>query len=148
MISSEVRSRCAAAQGSPAAVPGPPGYPILGALPKVMKDPLPFLSQAAREYGDVVCLGGPGSQKFYLVTHPRDIEHVWKTHHRNYVRGSNFQLLRPLGGDGLFLSEGEDWRRQRKLLQPGFHVTRLMGMVETINASIAAMLQRWEREIT
>src|SRR5262245_57929998 len=85
------------------AVPGPPGYPIVGALPKVMKDPLPFLTQVAREYGDVVCLGGLGSQKFYLITHPQDIERVWKTHHRNYVRGSNFQLLRPLGGEGLFL---------------------------------------------
>jgi cytochrome P450 len=129
------------------AVPGPPGYPIVGALPKVMKDPLPFLTQVTREYGDVVCLGGFGSQKFYLITHPQDIERVWKTHHRNYVRGSNFQLLRPLGGDGLFLSEGEAWRQQRRLLQPAFHVTRLMGMVGTINASIAAMLERWRREI-
>lgn len=130
-----------------AAAPGPPGYPIVGALPKVMKDPLPFLTQAAREYGDVVLLGGFGSQKFYLVTHPDDIERVWKTHHRNYVRGSNFRLLKPLGGDGLFLSEGDAWRAQRKLLQPAFHVTRLMGMVDTINASIETMIGRWGREI-
>ena len=93
--------------------PGPQGYPLIGALPNVLKDPLPYLSEAAREYGDVVCLGGLGSQKFYLVTHPDDIERVWKSHHRNYVRGSNFQLLKPLGGDGLFLSEGEAWRTQR-----------------------------------
>jgi cytochrome P450 len=119
----------------------------VGALPKVMKDPLPFLTQVVREYGDVVHLGGVGSQKFYLVTHPDDIERVWKTEHKDYVRGSNFQLLKPLAGEGLFLSEGDEWRRQRKLLQPAFHVTRLMGMVETINASIAAMLDRWGREI-
>lgn len=146
MIFSEVRSSSLEGQGSPA-VPGPPGYPIVGALPKVMKDPLPFLTQAARDYGDVVLLGGFGSQKFYLVTHPDDIERVWKTRHRSYVRGSNFQLLKPLGGDGLFLSEGDAWRTQRKLLQPAFHVTRLMGMVGTINASIEAMLERWGREI-
>src|SRR5436305_4333 len=146
MISSEARLSFLEGQGSPA-VPGPPGYPIVGALPKVMKDPLPYLTQAARDYGDVVLLGGFGSQKFYLVTHPDDIERVWKTHHRSYVRGSNFQLLKPLGGDGLFLSEGDAWRTQRKLLQPAFHVTRLMGMVGTINTSIAAMLERWGREI-
>jgi cytochrome P450 len=148
MISSYgVRPSSLEGQGSPAVIPGPPGYPIVGALPKVMKDPLPFLTQAAREYGDVVHLGGFGSQKFYLVTHPDDIERVWKSHHRNYVRGSNFQLLKPLGGDGLFLSEGDAWRAQRKLLQPAFHVSRLMGMVETINVSIEAMLGRWRREI-
>jgi cytochrome P450 len=113
----------------------------------VLKDPLPFLSQMVRDYGDVVCLGGIGAQKFYLVSHPHDIEHVWKSHHRNYVRGSNFQLLKPLGGDGLFLSEGDAWRAQRRLLQPAFHISRLTGMVDTMNASIAAMLARWQTAI-
>jgi cytochrome P450 len=148
MVSSEYRASAVDVR-NPASthVPGPKGYPIVGALPKVMKDPLQFLSQAAREHGDVVHLGGFGSQKFYLVTHPDDIERVWKSNHRNYVRGSNFQLLKPLGGDGLFLSEGDEWRRGRKLLQPAFHVTRLMGMVDTINASIESMLARWGRQI-
>jgi cytochrome P450 len=148
MISSDVRSSSMDVQGSPSVIPGPPGYPIVGALPKVMKDPLPFLTQAAREYGDVVSLGGFGSQKFYLITHPDDVEMVWKTQHKNYVRGSNFQLIKPLGGDGLFLSEGEPWRTQRRLLQPAFHVSRLMGMVDTINASIGGMLERWQSELS
>ncbi|MFL6196743.1 MAG: cytochrome P450 [Thermoanaerobaculia bacterium] len=129
------------------AVPGPPGYPIIGALPQVLKDPLPFLSRMVRDYGDVVHLGGVGPQKFFLVTHPRDIEHVWKTHHRNYVRGSNFEMLRPLGGRGLFLSEGDAWRTQRRLLQPAFHATRLMAMVEAVNASIAERLERWRTRL-
>lgn len=141
MISEPVSSRGAAR------VPGPQGYPVVGALPKVMKDPLQFLSSMVREYGDVVHLGGFGSQRFYFVSHPRDIEHVWKTHSRNYVRGSNFQMLKPLGGNGLFLNEGEPWKTQRRLLQPAFHVHRLMGMVDTINASTSAMLERWRRDL-
>ncbi|HEV2853741.1 MAG TPA: cytochrome P450 [Thermoanaerobaculia bacterium] len=141
MISEVVSSR------STLRVPGPQGYPVVGALPKVMKDPLQFLSRMVREYGDVVHLGGFGAQQFYFVSHPRDIEHVWKTHSRNYVRGSNFRMLKPLGGNGLFLNEGEPWKTQRRLLQPAFHVPRLMGMVNTINASTAAMLERWRRGI-
>lgn len=128
-------------------VPGPRGYPVVGALPQVMKDPLQFLSRMVREHGDVVHLGGFGAQQFYFVSHPRDIEHVWKTHSRKYVRGSNFKMLKPLGGNGLFLNEGESWKTQRRLLQPAFHVPRLMGMVNTINASIEAMLERWRRDI-
>ncbi|HSK79190.1 MAG TPA: cytochrome P450, partial [Thermoanaerobaculia bacterium] len=54
---------------APGIAPGPQGYPLVGALPLVRKDPLQFLVQAARQYGDVVCLGGFGSQKFYLVNH-------------------------------------------------------------------------------
>jgi cytochrome P450 len=148
MISSELGSaHIETRRGALSKAPGPQGYPVVGALPQVMKDPLPFLSRMVREYGDVVCLGGFGSQKFYLVTHPRDIEHVWKTHHRNYVKGANFQLLRPLGGAGLFLNEGDSWRSQRKLLQPAFHLPRLIGMADTITASVAAMLERWRGEI-
>jgi cytochrome P450 len=146
MLSTEV-SAVHARKGTSTNAPGPQGYPIVGALPMVLKDPLPFLSQTVRDYGDVVCLGGIGAQKFYFVSHPRDIEHVWKTHHRNYVRGSNFQLLKPLGGDGLFLSEGDAWRHQRRLLQPAFHVSRLTGMVDTMNDSIATMLARWKSGI-
>src|SRR5436305_1211169 len=67
------------AEASRSTVPGPPGLPLLGALPQVRKDPLQFLSRMVREYGDVVCLGGVGDKKFFLVTHPRDVEHVWKT---------------------------------------------------------------------
>lgn len=148
MISSPAEARRATTVNSSTAVPAPPGYPLVGALPLVRKDPLQFLSQATRDYGDVVCLGGFGSQKFYLVTHPRDIEHVWKTHHTNYVKGANFQLLRPLGGNGLFLNEGDSWRTQRKLLQPAFHVPRLTAMAGTITASVETLLGRWERELT
>src|SRR5215217_2191907 len=149
MISSELGSaHIEARRREFSKAPGPQGYPVVGALPQVMKDPLQFLSRMVREYGDVVCLGGFGAQKFYLVTHPRDIEHVWKSHHGNYVKGANFQLLRPLGGAGLFLNEGDSWRSQRKLLQPAFHLPRLIGMVDTINSSIAAKMERWQREIT
>jgi cytochrome P450 len=128
-------------------VPGPPGLPFLGALPQVRKDPLQFLSRMVREYGDVVFLGGVGAQKFFLVTHPRDIEHVWKTHARKYVKGANFQLLRPLAGSGLFLNEGESWRSQRRLLQPAFHVPRLMAMAKTITAATETLLAGWQHRL-
>jgi cytochrome P450 len=135
------------AAASKSAVPGPPGLPFLGALPQVRKDPLQFLSRMVREYGDVVFLGGVGVQKFFLVTHPRDIEHVWKTQARNYVKGANFQLLRPLAGSGLFLNEGESWRSQRRLLQPAFHVPRLMAMAKSITAATEAMLADWQHRL-
>ncbi|MBW8874769.1 MAG: cytochrome P450 [Acidobacteria bacterium] len=135
------------AGASRSVVPGPPGLPVLGALPQVRKDPLQFLSRMVREYGDVVCLGGVGDKKFFLVTHPRDIEHVWKTNHRNYVKGANFQLLRPLAGNGLFLNEGESWRSQRRLLQPAFHVPRLMAMAQSITAAAEEMLADWQQRI-
>ena len=126
---------------------GPPGLPLVGALPQVRKDPLQFLSRMARDYGDVVSLGGVGKQKFFLVSHPRDIEHVWKTNHRNYVKGANFQLLRPLAGNGLFLNEGESWKTQRRLLQPAFHLPRLQGMAQTITTAAEDRIESWRQRL-
>ncbi len=125
-------------------VPGPPGYPLVGALPKMRKDPLRFLVEAAERYGDVVSLGGVGRQRFFLVTHPRDVEHVLKTNHRSYVKGANFKLLKRFVGEGLFLSEGEKWRRQRRLIQPAFHLSRLAALAGPMVAETEAMLARWD----
>ena len=139
MISSEV-SAVQVRKGASTAVPGPQGYPIVGALPKVMKDPLPFLSQAVRDYGDVVA-SGRLRRPAVLPRHPsRRRREGLEDPPQAIMSGAPTSSSRPLGGDGLFLNEGDSWRTQRKLLQPSFHVTRLMGMVDTINASIAA---RW-----
>lgn len=127
----------------PGVVPGPQGYPLVGSLPKVRKDPLQFLVQAARQYGDLICLGGMGSQKFFLVNNPYDIEYVFKTNHRNYTKGANFQLLKSFAGEGLFLSEGSFWRSQRKLMLPAFHVPRLAALAPVITGATETMLARW-----
>jgi cytochrome P450 len=124
-------------------IPGPHGYPLVGALPKVRKDPLQFLVQAARQYGDLVCLGGVGNQRFFLVSHPRDIEHVLKANHRNYTKGTNFKLIKSFAGEGLFLSEGDFWRSQRKLIQPAFHVPRLAALATSITSATEAAVERW-----
>lgn len=123
--------------------PTPPGFPLIGALPLMKKDPLKFLLGAVQEYGDVVCLGGLPSQKYYFLNDPHDIERVFKTRHREYVRGANFQLMRDLAGNGLFLNEGESWSRQRKLIQPTFHMQRLAGMFGTMLETTSELVERW-----
>lgn len=138
-----IDSQVAVPRSVPGVVPGPQGYPLIGSLPKVRKDPLQFLVHAARQYGDVVCLGGVGSQKFFLVNNPYDIEYVFKTNHRNFTKGANFQLLKTLAGEGLFLSEGAFWRSQRKLMLPAFHIPRLAALAPVITSATESMLGRW-----
>lgn len=135
-------SRVSAAVGE--SPPSPPGWPLLGALPELRKNPLEFLVSTARQYGDVVQLGKVGSRRFFLISHPDDLERVLKTNHANYVKGANFQLLKALAGEGLFLSESDYWRKQRKLIQPAFHVSRLSAMADTMTGVAESLCDRWQ----
>lgn len=56
-----------------------------------------------------------------VINDPAGIRHVLGTNAANYVRPPVMpRILRSLLGNGLFLAEGADWRRQRRLLAPSF----------------------------
>jgi cytochrome P450 len=56
-----------------------------------------------------------------LINDPEGIRHVMATNAANYVRPKIMsRVLRPLLGHGIFLAEGAEWRRQRRLLSPSF----------------------------
>jgi cytochrome P450 len=80
----------------------------------------------------------------FLLNKPEYIEHVLLTNHANY-RKSHFtrHLLGPLLGNGLLTSEGELWRRQRRIAAPAFHARRIGEFVATMGARADAMLERW-----
>lgn len=56
-----------------------------------------------------------------LVSDPAWVRHVMVTNAANYRRPSTVRRVAvPVGGNGLFLAEGDDWRRQRRILAPSF----------------------------
>jgi cytochrome P450 len=56
-----------------------------------------------------------------LINDPAGVRHIMATNAANYVRpGMTPRIARPLIGRGLFLAEGGEWRRQRRLLSPSF----------------------------
>jgi len=120
--------------------PGPKGSPFWGVLPQVRKDSLAFFVGAARDYGGVAMLDF-GLRCFLLVSSPEGLKHVLHDNAKNYVKG--YAVVQPLLGDGLVTSEGEQWRRQRRLMQPAFHRDRIRGFVRTMTEDAAAMLDRW-----
>jgi cytochrome P450 len=89
------------------------------------------------------------------VNDPEGVRHVLTANAGNYRRPySVTRIARPLGGSGLFLAEGADWRRQRRVLAPtftpatiglllphfrdaGLHLLRLIEMSSRANLSKA-----------
>jgi cytochrome P450 len=80
----------------------------------------------------------------FLINKPEYIEHVLLANQANY-RKSHFlrHILGPLLGDGLLISEGEFWRRQRRIAAPAFHSRRIADFVATMVSCTEATLARW-----
>ena len=54
-----------------------------------------------------------------LINAPDAIHHVLVENHANYRRSpASIRILRPITGNGLLLSDGEDWRLQRRTIAP------------------------------
>jgi len=106
------------------ALPGPKGGFYFGSGVDFRRDQLAFYESCARKYGDVVQTR-MGPYRILLIYHPDAIEELFVTRSRDFVKSPGVRLLRPLLGDGLFLSEGDTWLRQRRLIQPAFHRQRV-----------------------
>jgi cytochrome P450 len=125
-------------------LPGPKGYPIVGVLPMLRADTLGFLKRTVETYGDLVPLRIL-MHTAYLLNHPSHVEHVMQRNHRNYRKTPMLEKLRPVLGDGLFMSEGELWTRQRNLIQPAFHRERIDLLAGRMVAVIAEHLKVWQQ---
>jgi cytochrome P450 len=80
----------------------------------------------------------------FLVNDPVGVHWVMVGNARNYRKSpANTQTLKPLLGNGLFVSEGDLWTRQRRTMNPATHTQRLEGYARTIVETTAEMLAGW-----
>lgn len=127
--------------------PGPRGWELVRWFLHARRDSLTALDELDR-YGDVVRLHNPLGQgaepDFYLLRRPEDVKHVLQENHRNYRKSSSYDVIRLVVGEGLLTSEGEHWKRQRRLAQPSFHKQRIAHFSRAMAEEAEAMLARWE----
>ncbi len=73
---------------TPNIVTGPRGYPVLGLIPRMARDPIKLFMDTAHEHGGLATLNFAG-RTIYLVTHPDYVQYVLRDNHHNYVRGAS-----------------------------------------------------------
>jgi len=115
----------------------------LAALPGIARNPLTFLTDVAAQHGGVADLGPFGRRRAFLIAQPDAVQHVLQDNSRNYTKGSQFEVMRLVTGDGLIASEGEHWRRQRRLVQPAFHRQRILEATQAMTEVTVAACEAW-----
>ncbi len=122
--------------------PGPkPIIPVIN-LFALRRDPIKFLTDLAREHGDLAYFK-LGPQPVFLLNNPDYIRDVLVTHNKNFMKGEGLQRAKRLLGEGLLTSEGEFHLRQRRLAQPAFHRQRIAGYAATMAEYAARMRDEW-----
>jgi len=106
--------------------PPGPGEPVaLGIDPET----LTTLTALQKEYGDMVSLTKPNGRMAYFVNDAAEVRRILARRHAKYNKGPGFERVKMLLGNGLIVSDGDVWRRSRRMIQPAFgrqNVHRLM----------------------
>lgn len=124
-------------------LPGPTGNSITGNLTELGRNPLKFLTKCRTEYGDIIPLRLPFIPAACLITNPDYIEQILKDKNL-FVKSKGLRALKSLIGEGILSSEGDDWQRQRRLIQPVFYQKRIAVYGQIMVAYTEQMLATWK----
>ena len=108
----------------------------------MQRDPIPFFTRLAREYGDAVQFK-VGRQTIILVNHPDLVRELLVTQHRSFHKSRVLQRTKIILGEGLLTSEDELHLRQRRLAQPAFHRDRIARYADVMVERAAATRDAW-----
>ncbi len=109
-------------------------------------DPLSHVSRWMERYGDVwhFMVGGAHN---YGVANPDVIYELFVRQSRNFIKGPAYTSrksgLARFMGEGLVTSNGDFWKRQRRLVAPAFHAIRVHAYADTMVDYTLRRLETW-----
>lgn len=84
------------------------------------------------------------TKRIYFVNDAEYVKRILLENVANYPKSATYRNnLRPFLGDGLLISAGDFWKRQRRLAQPAFHMRRLKALAATMADASLEMTDRW-----
>jgi cytochrome P450 len=106
-------------------------------------DLLDWMSRQFRIFGDIYKASVYGASVYAI----RDVEfahHVLVENAQNYVKGLIYKRVDLLLRNGLMVSEGELWKRQRRMIQPAFNHKSIGASIKMITAVNSGLLTKWQ----
>ncbi len=120
------------------------GLPLIGNLLDLARDPLDFITRLQREHGDYVQFSLGKGRRTLLVSDPQAIKQVLLETGKRYGKGMSTYAMRKILGNGLVMSEGDLWKRQRKLVAPAFQHHALGQYADLMVALTQDHIAAWE----
>jgi cytochrome P450 len=132
------------ARSSRHAAPGPDARGAAAFIACVLRNPLDGYLRLAARYGDTIRVPYRPGNSLYVLSRPEHAEHVLAANQDNYVKAFTYRPLRALIGDGLLTSEGERWRRHRRVVQPVFSRRHVAAFGPAMTVAARQLTARWD----
>nr|WP_294796315.1 cytochrome P450 [uncultured Mucilaginibacter sp.] len=113
---------------------------------KILTDPIALVTMRMKRFGGTYSAVIPGKGRVIITQDGDFINYVLREHHTNYQKADlgNAEAVKQFGSSLLF-TNGDDWRRQRRLIQPAFHHGSIQQLyntvINTINESLISFPQ-------
>ena len=117
--------------------------------PGRIKNPLPFHHKSFTELGDTFKIKMAMLPKIVLSRDAAFAEYALQKNQKKYAKTKlQTEDLVKYVGKGLLTSEGDHWRKQRKLIQPAFHKKQLENILESIRGAVISEYKKIEVNTT
>lgn len=134
------------ADPKPKGLPLPPGpSPLMTSfwMQRMRRNVASAFDDLTDRYGDVACLRTP-TQRVMVVRGADAAHRVLVANQDNYPKSHQFDLFEPALGQGLVTSNGDVWRRSRRMVQPLFAKRYLPVYADHMSAAAGGALDAWD----
>jgi cytochrome P450 len=110
---------------------------------QVSDDLLEWMGRHFRSFGDIYKASIYGTSAYVI----RDLEFAHRVlveNWQNYAKGQAIRRVALLLGNGLMVSKGDLWKRQRRMIQPTFNHESLERSTQLITSVNTELLKKWQ----
>jgi len=106
------------------------------------------LQDLVKVHGNVFKAKFPDQDSWvYNICDPDMAKHILVSNYKNYKKGVGIKQINVLLGRGIIVSEGDLWKRQRKMMQPLFSNQLLTQQLPLMTACADKLLASWHEDI-
>ena len=118
-------------------------WPMVGHFLPFIHNPLALLDRGRRENGPIFHTNVFGTS-LWVMNEPAAVKHIFVDHPDRYTKQTQiWKRVRQIVGNGLLTSDGDFWKRQRRIIQPAFHRERLGRFAQIMAEEVDAQVVSW-----